>query len=1115
MDKKYKFFSPLLTHDGLQPSDAGAWMRGASFNKLATLAKNLDTSKSKDHPDKLHSVPNPWARLLLFESALFDSKHPAHTQVRNQWRGLLGLIGLADVLGLADKLHVQPFNILEEPRSDLQAAFLTLRPQPSPEDKEEDKWDNFNLIYLDGSLLGATSPRSLVFTGISHQCSPIIPFRSAQGRLTDPAGYYKKNDPDHLSVLLQWLRNLINAVEGDKELAEWLGKRPSDPNAQPVARHVELLTALRNWEEEIGRPPGGVEIRMAGFSRFPWPYDFIKHTEWTNIAKDSDLFLRNRTDMIVAFDPNRNSVLLDQHDRPVTGQPIRIYGGHKVAANQPPPSRFDFLPSGVNVLADPATLFEDTLIEVQILDRNIVRCLSLENKSYLLPFRPKIVDYFNEAELTDLAGNTQISRVDGLTIRVEMSIPLVKGRKIKVHREYKLDQEIITNDKTDHPTQELAMWPDFVCNGTDAKGQPYFEHYFYHMHDVKGPGLVQVEFTPLAEKDEKELIDSKELITRDIPVKGRRWYMSKTPLRGFIGSVNDKHGLLLIHHTLEKQPPTQLWKVGVDFGSTHTTVFYVEVEQDNNGQWVPKPNATIEPLRFESRVRFLTLGDAGQLQENFFFFRAGTAAKQSREIAYATQAVLPMSPPDYDPDNWLPREGQIFLGSLLEGVPSSLETDLKWNISRNNHAPSAFLRSLMVLVEAEAVSRGAAVVEVTHAYPTAFPDELRQKHKEQWIAVERCVGVPIASNPLSEAEAVCRHLRREQQGKPTAVMMAIDIGGSTSDIAIWSRASQQSKITRQLQESVKLAAGAASQYIESPAATEFRDWFLKKLTDDEPYKGHRIMNLPLKKLGRREYHAALKRLADNDLLDNFIDGVKATAKARPGVRAFLSPIVFLFASISYYTGLLTRKALKINPELGNYGCYMFFCGKGGQLLRWIPSGEEVVKEMFTAGMLGPDAPAGAKKPTVSVTVSQFPKEEVGRGLLLEGELDMNNNKPEDIFSEGAVVTAAEEGYEGLKWDSDLGYEQLSKVKDSIPLNDKLRELNHFAKTFSQSKLTAVVASELGMDRFLNGSGFRDALRQRLYDNLEGGKDFALIEPLFITEVKALLESMTGRNNLFD
>jgi hypothetical protein len=310
-----------------------------------------------------------------------------------------------------------------------------------------------------------------------------------------------------------------------------------------------------------------------------------------------------------------------------------------------------------------------------------------------------------------------------------------------------------------------------------------------------------------------------------------------------------------------------------------------------------------------------------------------------------------------------------------------------------------------------------------------------------------------------------------------------------------------------------MAAGASNKYIESPTAEGYRDWFLKKLTNDEPFVGSTIFQpgFPQNKLKRRIYQAALKRLSEDALMDSFIDAIKASASSTPDVRNFLSPIVFLFAAVSYYAGLLTRKTnMAVTEEY-----YLFFCGKGGQLLRWLPDGDILVKEMFGAGLLGP-APTSAP-PSVAVRVSQFPKEEVGRGLLIERSLTADSRRQTgEMFSEaGATVTVAEDGYEGLKWDDELTYEKLNSIKNNLPQTMALRELKHFVDTFASSTLTRGISDHYGVTDIIANNFFRNTLQQRLSDNLEGGSDSALIEPLFITETKVLIEIMTGQDELFD
>lgn len=1092
-DKKSKFLPPLITRDGLNYPKAGSWMRNVSFNKLATLAKNLDTSRSKNHPDKLHSIPTPWARLLLFESALYDKDHPAHEEVTNQWRGLLGLVGLAEVLGLGHKLNVPTFNLPTEASGELKTAFSVLQPQHvmGGKDLEQNKWNEFGLIYFDGALLGGTSPRTIVFTGISHQCPPNIPFRSDQGRLSDPSEYYKRHDTQFLHVILQWVDHLIATITGHHNLANFLGEQPSDPNAQTQSRHRQLLDALRAWKNDLSGTPSEAVMVPAGFSRLPAPYDFVKHIERIDNGngEGSDFFLRTNSNLIICYRPDRDSVIVDAYGNRVTGQPLRIFGPHLVQPNQALPMNLDFLPPPLKVIKDPLDLFEDTLIEIDVIDSRVVFCLSVGKKNYLLPFKESLNKFFTDEEAAELIRGINVSQPDGATIRVELTIPLVKRRSIRVHKDYRQEQHIISTDNSDLLTQNLAMWPDFICPGEDENGKPHFEHYFYYTNDQPtGTKRVQVEFTPLR----------KDLLKRT--GRGKTWYMSKKPLLGFVGTVNDKQGLLLIKHAVEA-PPTKNWKIGVDFGSTHSSVFRREVEQ-RDGKWFGLKDSTIEPVTLRPRVKILTVGDAAQIQEMFFLYRASDKEGVA-EHAITTQLSMPISDAEYSANDWLPREGQVFLGSLLDTIPNNLHTDLKWNSDRSNYTTSSFLRSLLVMVEAEAISSGAKIVHVSHAFPTAFPKTLKNKQIEGWQAVQRCVNVPVDREPLSEALAVCRHLWAEQHAKPMANVVALDIGGSTTDIAVWSDGKLQT------QESVKMAAGLAIKFIEGAAG--YGEWFSEVMSKEEPFITSRINLQPPKKWNPRLYQAALKRLSEDGKMDSFIEAIKAAASTSREVRDFLSPIVLLFAAVSYFAGLLTRKAGL--TQTGHF--YLYFCGKGGQLIRWMPHGETLVSEMFRAGLFIPESEN--PRPGVVVEISEYPKQEVGRGLLIERELDANqSHHAVEMFVEPqANVTAAEDGFPRVVWSDKLTFDKLNQLINNIPSPDKLVQLNRFVETFASLELTRRIAEDYDMKDFSSDSQFKDSLKQRLSDNLRDGEGSALIEPLFITETKILIERMTNQNRLFD
>src|ERR1041384_6693481 len=210
--------------DGIEwPATVGTWKQNEDITRLVTFANYLDVSQSPEDTDLLNSVPTPWARLLLFESALFNDEHPSHQDVEDQWRGLLGVFGLAVPLQLKmdSPIPISLEKYVTENQSAVAKSFIDLRPDSAAGSgkNESDHWDDFQLIGVDGVVLGATSPRTLVFTGVAHRCPSSIPFRSEHGRLSDPIAYYKKfNDTFYLGLLAYWLKSLITTLKQNNDL---------------------------------------------------------------------------------------------------------------------------------------------------------------------------------------------------------------------------------------------------------------------------------------------------------------------------------------------------------------------------------------------------------------------------------------------------------------------------------------------------------------------------------------------------------------------------------------------------------------------------------------------------------------------------------------------------------------------------------------------------------------------------------------------------------------------------------------------------------------------------------------------------------------------------------
>ena len=93
---------------------AGVW-KEADVNFLRGLADGLDCGESIAEMGSVDSIPDVWARPLLFRMALFDVTGfvtGLSEKVRGEWRALLAMFALKDFKGL--DLRAERIDLREE-----------------------------------------------------------------------------------------------------------------------------------------------------------------------------------------------------------------------------------------------------------------------------------------------------------------------------------------------------------------------------------------------------------------------------------------------------------------------------------------------------------------------------------------------------------------------------------------------------------------------------------------------------------------------------------------------------------------------------------------------------------------------------------------------------------------------------------------------------------------------------------------------------------------------------------------------------------------------------------------------------------------------------------------
>jgi hypothetical protein len=809
----------------------------------------------------------------------------------------------------------------------------------------------------------------------------------------------------------------------------------------------------------------------------------------------SDLYLRGRKDIIIRLQHDQGTGVESDSGYEVAG-PLRIWDGHWLRAGDKCPE-MRFLPSTVRVIDDLSALFEPQLIEADVNSHNVfaVTPEGPSARSFYLPFKKEMTGYL---EAGVLGENTSVRTASGNAFAVRVRVPLSHGYWAVATRRYE-NTDVVKLER--YVQTYLVAWPEFVCDD--------WAHYLYYKYDQESDSAKSsMVFDPIGDVQSTRRAGT------------MVWYWSKKPLKGFVATVGDAKGLLLIR----QKPignPTRYWRVAVDFGSSHTRAFRIAGELSGEEEFRPLPNPKVLPIVLESGVQELTHSAVLNVWANFMAWDADPLRILKEEIN--SHLLLPVVYQD-KPKDWLPRDGHIFRHSVLEvGFPKlELRTNLKWNANRDDYDLRAFLRCLTLLIKAQATREGAKIWSIGHAYPSVFEGTvLEQKQADEWAPLDPFLGGLTSGSdtsptgigvrieePLMEAVAVARHLNAEQGATPKTNVVALDVGGGTTDIAIW----RQNKLARQ--ESIKFAAGLLGAYLQQDR--RFQKEFLRYVREGAP------LNLPVSQdwddwpeRFPLLFHAILKYATTAGHLRSVITQVNSNPNGFG--HPFVAHLIYLFSALSYYVGILGRKEGMADEAL----ITLYVCGRGGTFCEWINNYRSILGSAFRWGLGGPAAPARSAQVSVITRVSTCPKEEVGRGILANSLLAPQPRQVTGLvdLSPRAVI-AGEDGYPGLLWDSELTRDDILRLqKGAFPTVAALKELLNFVDHLQTDSGTRLATQLLKIST--PGQDFLARLQERLLglgpaseSRAVSEAEQAILEPLFVTETKVLLETCTGNYSLF-
>ncbi len=1078
MSEEKKALCPLLpkmksTYNVGNFTEGGAW-KACERSEIHNLSEGLNL----DNPDprffEVTSVPDMWARPLLFTMALYYDQHPIHKVVLGEWRGMLAMMALREYRK-SIRLSVEEVQIPVDKikNSDSSRDFLATlgRLAPAKTMADDTDWRQLYVIMFNNQPIGLTSPTTLVCTAPSYYGRITgVPWTDGS-RLIDPVGHLNKNEKEALGAWLNTLRQNLTLHE----------RRNTG-----FAEFDALLRLLDVYLQDLGgRPSVSVPFSQSSLGMNFGIYRYLDRPVEgrkgeSNLALSPLSGIAAPT-LIVAFREAAEQWNVPPHDVIVIG--CATVADYPMVLD---PLRQEYagviLPEGMKLRA-PEDFFTSKLVLIQkkpalpgamLPESAKDMIVDGQPHSPLLPLNPEIMKYLNSEDLCRrLRFDVNNDRV---LVHLHLTLSGMPGgrpRDVILTKEYQRSAneiQIISN------VPILEVWPNFRT--------PTWKAYFSYMKMTQGKSFRAEPLVIEGEKRSRSLKNKDGKITTEINRTDffPEVFVCQTELSegGSLHQINA--GILLVSKPLSVDQTEGSIEFGIDFGTTNTHVYSYT------------PGAVPRPVTLASR----TIGITQSGSDRQFLYA---------DFLPADSFPTPFLSFYHDHKRLETSKGVLVDGHIYfvasENVPivDGLETDLKWSDEpRMRQFSELFLEQVCLQCSAEAVANNRSSINWHFSYPTAFSGYDLESFERIWSNITKgCLqstGVQTGRpQKMAESVASARFFAEHPEILIRAPFnegtVCIDIGGGTSDISVW----QENRLIWQI--SLRFAGrDILFDYL-------YRDPSVLKLLGYQE-KGS-VFNFAAQNQ-RVRFNAALdtwlRSQAETDGSDKiFKELVQVSAK--PEMKELIRFIAVGLSGLVFYIGQVLQSLAK-NSQYQNVLPRVCVGGNGAKLFHWLAAGQfdkSVQAHRLFHVLLKEASGLSEELGLFEISISPRPKCEAAFGLVVEGKtLARPENVEENVLS-GEDFTQ-DKNKRG--WDSMISADSF---RAGLKVDEKLPQLRRFIDTFNAHapklmKMQPISDSEIPV--------IRTQMSQYLSERITRKSEEIRVEPLFIAEIKFLLELLAAR-----
>ena len=797
---EYKSIVIKVKDKSIPPGLANEWSDVTTHMPILTRdIKTPALDAKSDLTAVVSGMPTIFARANLFRLAIdyvgaitpkTDESEGLLNYYKNlvdEWRGFIACIALDYTLievrriklAYSDKKSFDQTSNIYEPKGAFGRVLFERAPLWAEHGKEVTDRDVpfIDVIKYDGNVVGAVSPESLLFTSPGYQISTPHPWVNKNtGKFTDPLNN-ALSSAEALTLLayVEYIETRLN------KLRDYYSSLSDDIRPD----YATIQTNIRNWKEEISR--------------------YCSERQYDEETKSIPDVNKFKTPFSLVFNYSSNLYgfegLIFDDETQAPGNKIFFDPRYVLLPKESEIARIDF--SNREITHNPELLQDQPVyvLKAQIKNRDN------EYAYFALPITPLGLNVFgkNIGALTGIDYNNAIKsaltavfdperRDNNLDVKLVIWMQSGKSRELKETYTVKADR--ISN-------KDILLWPNFIStqwnryflysempHNTESRSCPfratpivgeYKNNDFRIIVDEKSAEKEPVllakngNICVSEEVQRNHGLEAKLLITSDNRVADNDYkyeiYESTLPFKGVkLTSGNKDSGYLVIRYTSDQSrgqnslPRNEYGlnnvlrnaTIGVDFGSTNTSVAYYDVTNGEN-KGIHFTNHRISLLQSGNKNAFCR-------ERDLFFF-------QGKEIeGNAIKSILTLHDPRRMPENkpdgarfeiiggmpcfdpsLLPVQSVTDRNILLQ-CPSigqvTLVYNMKWTEQESDvNNKKAFLRSLMLHIYAQLYDDGCCPTRLKWSYPSAFTLDLINQYSQIWNDLG-AMQSPVVDNKL-------------------------------------------------------------------------------------------------------------------------------------------------------------------------------------------------------------------------------------------------------------------------------------------------------------------------------------------------------------------------------